>query len=888
MKPPRVASLLLRLYPRSFREEYGSEALKQLAADLTAGGRHPRGLGRRLVLLADFALSGIGARLDTMQALASPSFWLGWGQDVRLALRTAVTRPGFSVIAIASLTVGIAANVSMFSLVDALLLRSIPGVDQPDRVVEIGLTRANSSNFGSWDYPDFLDLRREAPLAAVALFETSPVGISDADQGERILAMFTTSGYFDVMGLQPEMGRYFLPDEDTDPGLNPVVVLSHRMWVDRFESAPDILGRPVRLNRESYTVVGVAPASFRGHQFATSPAIYLPITQYRTARDAAERFFGSRGTTWAGVVGRLPSDVPVEELNAALATIFDGLAAAYPDSNQGRSARAATASLAPADARTAMSIMFGLIGALMLLVLAATCANVGGMLLARASARGREMAVRAALGSGRARLVRHLVTESMVIFAIGGLAGIVLATRLVQSVDLNSLLPTPFPVTLDLAIDWRVVSFGIGLTLATGLLFGLLPALQVARHDLATTLRDHAAGSGRRAGRIRKFFVAGQVAVSLLLLGSAGLFVRSVQTGISIDPGFVTEGIHLTSLDLALEGYDDAESANSFVSRVLEELAQVPDLAGATVASDMPLDGGTSSTPVWPDGRADEDAPSIQSYFGHVSAGYFDALGIPLLRGREFEAIEGPTTERVAVVNERFAEIAWPQAQAIGRTIEFGLDPKQYTVVGVVANTKSDMITDGTNPQVFSLLAQDFEPDVIIAARQTGTAVDFATRVQQVLLGIDPALALARSRKLSDLAGLGMLPHRIGAWMATSLGLLALFLSALGLYGVVALAVTQRTREIGVRIALGAKKRQVLARVLLSGLSLAAPGIVVGIVLTIALGQVVDAFLLGVDALDPLTYATVSALLLVVIVAACIVPARRASSVQPMEALRYD
>lgn len=886
MTPPRLARLLLRLYPRSFRDEFGMEALSQLSVDLSQDAR--AGRWRRLTLLADFALHGLGARLDSWRAVASPDFWRGWGQDVRLALRTAVTRPGFSVIAIASLTIGIAANVTMFSLVDALLLRAIPGVDEPERIVEIGLTRPGSSNFGSWDYPDFLDLSREAPLAAVALFETSPVGISDHAQGERILAMFTTSGYFDVMGVRPERGRYFVPEEDTDPGLNPVVVLSHRMWADRFESDPDILGRTIRLNRESYSVVGVAPPDFRGHQFATSPAVFLPITQYSTARDAAERFFGSRGTTWAGVVGRLPADGDVAELNAALATIFDGLAEAYPDSNQGRSARAAPASLAPADARAVMGIVFGLIGALMLLVLAATCANVGGMLLARASVRGREMAVRAALGSGRARLVRHLVTESMVIFAIGGVAGIVLAARLVESVDLNSLLPTPFPVMLDLAIDWRVVSFGAGLTLVTGLVFGLLPALQVARDDLATTLRDHTGGSGRRAGRIRRIFVSGQVAVSLLLLGSAGLLVRSVQTGVSLDPGFETDGIHLTSLDLALEGYDTPEAANVFVRRVLEELDQVPDLAGATIASDMPLDGGTSSTPVWPDGRPDEDAPALHAYFGQISAGYFRALGIPLLSGREFEAAEGPTTQRVAVVNERFAEIAWPQAQALGRTIEFGLDPEQYTVVGVVANTKSDMITDGTNPQVFSLLAQDFEPDVILAARQDGQSPDFAARVHQVLLGIDPALALPKSRRLSDLAGLGMLPHRIGAWLATTLGLLALFLSALGLYGVVALAVAQRTREIGVRIALGARRHQVLSRVLLSGLRLAAPGIAIGIVLTMALGQLVDAFLLGVDALDPVTYATVSGLLLMVIVAACIVPARRASSVQPMEALRFD
>lgn len=890
MRPAPLVRLLLRLYPPAFRRAYGEDALRDLLRDL----REARARGgaaaaaTRARLLVDFALAGVLSRLDPLVEALASGLWLGWAQDLRVALRTSLRRPGFAVIAVASLTIGVGANALVFSLTDTLFLRDIPGVDAPDRVVELGVTRAGSSGFDSWSFPDFLAVRAQAPLVHAALYDFAPVSVSDDTQGERLLAMYVTSGYFETMGVSPVMGRTFSPAEDVGPGAHPVAVISHATWVDRFDADPRVLGTTVRLNRETFTVVGVAPERFRGNELAIQPAFYLPITQYRRARDDPERFFGSRNTSWGSVVGRMPPGVELAELNAALETVLQRLEVEYPQSNAGRGARAAAAGLAPAEARSAMAIVFGLIAALMLLVLAATCANVAGMLLARASAREREMAVRAALGSGRSRLVRHLVTETMVVFALGGAAGIVLAIRAISAIDLNALLPTPFPVTLELTTDWRLVLFGLTLTGVTGLVFGVIPALQVTRHDLASVLRDSGGGTSLRASRLRRVFVAGQVAVSLLLLASAGLFTRSVQHASELDPGFDTAGVFVTGLDLALEGYADPAQANVFVDRLLEALRAMPDAADATLATDLPLDGGSSSTPVWPDGRGDREDGWIQTYHARIATHYFETFGIDVLDGRSFGALDGAGTARVAIVNRTLAEMAWPDAEPVGRTIEFGLDPAAYTVIGVVADTKSDMITDPMSPQVFSLLAQDYGSEVRIAVRQSGSAQDFVPRMRRTMLEVDPALALSTTRPLALLAGLGMLPQRIAAWIASSLGMLALLLSALGLYGVVAYSVTQQTREIGVRISLGAERRQVIGRVLSGGLLLALPGIVVGAALALALGQALRSVFLYVSPLDPAAHAAVAAILLVVLLGACVIPARRAASVQPMEALRFD
>ena len=847
-----------------------------------------RGRLRRGWLLWNFAWQGLLSRTDGARRRSRSELLHGLGQDVRLAFRSARRRPVFVLLAVVSLSVGIGANAALFSLVDALLLRDIPGVQEPDLILQLGVTHERRDGWENWSYPDFESVRDEVPLEAVAFFELGPVTLSDGDGGQRLLALYSSAQYFDVFGITPALGRTFAPGEDARPGPNLVALLSHQAWMTRFEGDPGILGRTIQLNREPFTIIGVTPENFRGHTFGSQPSVYLPITQERGARADPERRFRSRGTIWGGVVARRAHQTDIEEVDAALATVFARLAEEYPDTNAGRSARAGRAGLAPADARPMMAVVFGIVGSLMILVLAATCANVGGMMLAHAATREREMAVRAALGSGRARIIRHLLAEALLVFVVGGAGGVFLARRLLPLLDVNRVVPTPFPVTLELSLDWRLTAFGAVLTLLTGMVFGLLPAFQATRGDVASTLRDGTGHTGRQASKLRRLFVGGQVAVSLLLLSSAALFVRSARLGDSLDPGFDPSGLHATTLDLTLEGYRDPAAANAFVGRVLDELRAMPEVAGAAMGTDLPADGGTSSTPVYLDEIPEDFAGGIQSHFGYVTEGYFETLGIPVRAGRTFSNEDGPGTDRVAIVNQTLAQRAWPGESPVGRTIVFGLEPESYTIAGVVGDTKSDLVTDRQMPQVFGYLPQGSMPNVHVVVRQRGVSPDFVERVRRTVQSVDPALGLSPTRSLAQLSDLATLPHRIAGWIASSLGLLALLLSALGLYGVVALVVSQQTREIGVRIVLGARRRRVVVEVLRGGLRLALPGLLLGSGLALAFAQLLEGSFIFVSPVDPISHVGVALLLLAVVLIASWVPARRAANLEPVEALRRD
>lgn len=916
MKGPKLPRLLLRLYSPRFRRSFGESALRVLEQDLDET-RTPNGGGwpRRWALTAGFAWDGLLDRVAAWTHALTPAdgFWNGWSQDLRVSLRSSVRRIGFSAVAVASLAVGLGANAVVFAVTDTFFLRDIPGASDPDRLVELNLVLADG-DLSNWNVPDFRDVLAGASgLESAALFDRGTVSFGAADgAGEQLLALHVTSGYFPTVGVDLALGPGFGPEVDEAPGTHPVAVLSHRTWTERFDADPEVLGRTVLLNRVPYTVVGVTPANYRGHQFGLDPAVYLPLTQSAQALRDPERFFGSRGTLWAGAVGRLAPGSTLEQLNSNLRGLAESLARAYPDSNAGRSAHAAPASLLPFEGRRAASLVFGLIGGLMLLVLAATAANVGGMLLARASAREREMAVRMALGSGRARVVRHLLTESMILFLLGGFGGVFLAAQGLRAFEAASRLPTFLPVRLDFALDWRVMVFGLVLTGVVGMVFGLFPALGVTRGGIQAGLREGLGAGSIRAGRMRRIFVAGQVAVSILLLASSTVFLRSLRNSAEVDPGFQPEGVYLTGFDLALEGYEDPAAAAVFVDDLLDRVRSLPEVAGATVASDFPLDGGSSAGPVYPDGAGpvpggggpahrddsgpsaassapDRDSRYVQSYFAQVSDGYFETLGIPRRAGRLFEENDGRGTPRVAVVNEILAEMLWPGESPLGREVTFGLAMERYEIVGVVGLTNTDLLTDSPSPQIFTLLQQHAETDVYLAVRRgAGAGPGFMARVREEALVVDPALALSPTLPLSDLAELAMLPQRLVATIAGVLGTLALLLSAMGVYGVIAFAVTRRTREIGVRMALGSSRRRVLARVLWDGLKLGLPGLAVGIPLAALVTLAARALLVGVGPLDPVTWVLVSGLFVVVIAGASLVPARRASAVQPMEALRSE
>lgn len=892
-----VARALLRLYSADFRARYGAEALEVVEGDLGAARERAGLLGwwRMGLVLAAFGMHGVLDRITGGPSGGGLTGWAGpgWSHDVRGAVRSAVRRPAFTLVAAASLAVGVGASTAAFALIDALLLRDISGAADRDRIVEVQRIERGGEP-AQWTWPDFVRLRDgSAPLASAALVQPGAVSLSEGAGGagagaDRVMALFVTSEYFATLGVRPARGRFPGAEADRPDGGVREVVLSHGSWQERFQGDPEVVGRVIRVNREAYTVVGVAPADFHGHRFGSRPSLYLPLTRHPAALADPERVFRSATVGWGEVLARLAEGATAERLEGALAAVaWEGgdPGGAPPGAEPPPRIRAVPARPLPLEARAPVTAAGTLLVGLLLLVLGATSANVAGMLLARAASRTGEMALRLALGSGRGRLVRHLVAEALLIFLVGGVAGLAVARRLVPWFDPGRWVPTPFPIDLGVEVDGRSFAFALAVTTLFGLACGLLPALQVVRGDLATMMR-RSSGGGVRTGRLRSAFITGQVTVAALLLVSAALFVRSLHEGASIEPGFTPAGVHTTRLDLALEGRDDPDEIRTFTAEVVAHLRGRPGVERVAVATDVPLDGGSSSAPVRVGSAGAERW--IQSHFAHVTDGYFEALSIPLRAGRTFEASDGADAPRVAILNETLARTAFPDGDALGRVVYFALDSVGREVVGVVGDTSADLVTDEAAPQIFTPLQQDPAPTLHVLARIAGDEGAAGRLLGDEILAVDPALALGPVRVLADLTDLGLLPQRIVVAIAGALGALALLLAALGVYGVVSFTVRRRTREIGVRMALGSSRTTVVGGVLREGVLLALPGLLIGGVLALLLAGLLRSFMVGVGPSDPLSWLAALGLLLAVIVLACVLPARRAAGVAPADALRVE
>lgn len=808
--------------------------------------------------------------------------------DLRQALRQIRQRPLFAVVAAASLAIGVGANTAIFNAASALLLRPVPGVSRPDRVVEVGRSR-DGRGFDTFSYPDYQDWSREAPAfdaAAAYTFETFT--LSRGGEGERITGMHVEPAYFEVMGVSPERGRFFTPDENAAGSGPAVAVLSHGFWTGRLGGDPDVLGSTVHVNRVPFTVVGIAPPSFNGHTVGFRPDVYLPLRAIPLLGDL-EGNFTSRGASWHMAVARLAPGATREEADAQVKAVYARLAEAHPETNARRSGSVLPLGLVPGGGRGPASAFLGILVAMTGLILLVTCANVAGMFLARATARGREIAVRLALGAGRARLVRQLLTEALAVFVVGGVLGAAGGIFLLSKLPLDRL-PVPIPVHVDLSPDARVVLFALGVTLVTGLVFGLVPALQATRLSLVSALKDDESGVGR-AGRLRRVFVTGQVGLSLVLLMGAALLLRSLQRAAEVESGFDAAGAYMTSVDLSMEGYE-ADEGMAFQRRLTERLAQTPLVEGAALAVDLPLDMSRHGTVALPEGWTDADGREMLGVdFNRVSPGYFATLGIPVLQGRGFEDADAGDTERVAVVSRAFAERVWPDGSVLGRRMRFGStspDAPVLTVVGVVEDVKNAYITDQPEPFVYVPSWQDYGASANVIIRTRGTLEDAATLLRTTILDLDPSLSLTPVVGLERYTAIGILPQRVAAAITTVLGALALLLSGIGIYGVVAVAVQQRTREIGVRLALGADRGSVASLVLRGALRLALPGLAVGGLAALGLGRVMRFLLLGLSPTDPVALGGVALALLGVVVVASAVPARRAAAVAPSEALRGE
>jgi predicted permease len=669
-----------------------------------------------------------------------------------------------------------------------------------------------------------------------------------------------------------------------EPGT--VVVLDHGFWRDRLGADPAIVGTTVRLNRIAFTVVGIAAEDFHGHTTAFRPDVYLPL---RTSPLLSERdgIFEQRNSSWHMTLGRLADGATLEQAQEQVSAVYARNAEAYPESNARRGGAVIELGLVPGGGRSMVAGFLGVLMGMVALILLVTCANVAGMFLARASAREREIAVRLAIGSGRGRLVRQLVVEALVVFAVGGAIGVGLGAWVLGLVPVDSL-PFPIPIHLDLSPDPVVLAYGAIATLFTGLLFGLVPALGATRLDLVSAMREDGRRDSR-AGALRRIFVSGQVALSLVLLVAAGLLLRSLQRAAAVESGFDAADAYTTGVDLALEGYDE-DSWAPFQRRLLEAVGAIPGVEQASLSIDLPLDLGSHGTAAYPEGWTGAEGRSgLGVDFNHVSPGYFASLGIGVLEGRAFTDIDDAGSERVVIVSRTFAERVWPGESALGRRVRvFGESDDTRTVVGVVGDVKNQIITEVPEPFVYVPLWQAVRPTTNVVVRAPGGIDVVAGPLRDAILTVDPTLSLTPVLALERYTSIGILPQRLAAGITTSLGLFALLLSALGIYGVVAFAVSRRTREIGVRMALGAGRASVMRGVVWGGLALAFPGLVVGAAAALGVGYLLRFLLLGLSPTDPVALGAVAAVLVGVVVVASLAPARRASTIEPVEALRAE
>jgi len=812
----------------------------------------------------------------------------GLGQDLRYALRMLRKAPGASLAAIVSLALAIGANTTIFTWASAVFLDPLPGVSEPHSLL-VFLQVDPDEGFVSHSYPDYRDCRdrvRSLQSLAVTRNVLLAVGAAGDETPERVYAQLVSGNFFEVLGVRPALGRAFLPEEDKTPGERPMIVLGHDLWQRHFGGDPAMVGRNVTINARSFTVVGVAPAGFVGSALGLRFQAWVPMMMQQAVEPGGDRL-EARGNRWLEAFGRARPGVDRKTAEADLALIRSQLDAEHPDNAvTGRGVALFPVVRAPKSGAAVLGPIMIALASIVGLVLLIACANVANLLLARAVSRRREMAVRLAMGARRSDLVRQLLVESVTLSLLGGAAGLLLAA-FGDRVLATLIPPSNFPIGLAVALDWRALAFTLAACLATGLLFGLVPAL-AAGHDVAPALRDEAGsvagGSGRQ--RLRNGLVVAQIAVSLVLLVVAGLFVRSLRNLESHALGFDPKGVQLASVELFSRGYDETRGL-AFQRALLERAAALPGVQDASLARRLPLGlGGTSSSSVEVEGYdAPKDSPAW-GYFNTVGPGFFKTLRVRVVGGRDFEASDDARSARVAIVNETMARRYWKDGAAVGSRFRMGRE--WLNVAGVVADSSYRDIGEAPAPFFYLPSFQSYRPDTTLVLRGDGDPQRLAGAATAAVAALDPALPVFGVRTLEEHISASTFRQRLGSQVLGAFGALGLLLAAIGLYGVLAYAVGLRRREIGVRLAVGARPADVFRLVLGQGLRLALAGSVLGTLLALLASRLLRSLLFGTGNVDVTTYLAVGLLLGSVAALACVLPARRAMQVDPMATLRSE
>ena len=820
-------------------------------------------------------------------------------QDIRYAVRMLIKNPGFSAIAILSLALGIGANTTIFTVVNSILLHPLP-VKDISRLVEVDtvdsktrVTAANVTKLGM-SYPNCQDYGRQNQIFSGLSCIAGPLALTWSGDGapKQVPGQLVTANYFEVLGLTPVRGRFFLPDEDTKPGGDNVVVVSYSLWVNRFGSDPNIVGKVMTLNATPYTVIGVGPRGFKGtFIFGNAEEVWLPISMYTQALAGFFKAnFNERRFLAIGAIARLRDGVGLGGAEASLKTIASQLEKAFPKDNASRSV--ALTPLADAavgvNNRGQIVLAGGLMMGIVSLVLLIACVNVANLLLAQAARREKEMSLRAALGASRRRVIRQLLTESLALAVLSGIVGIAIAYA--GRAVLWSFRP-PFILDgdLDIAFDSHVLFFTLGVSLLTAVLTGLAPAIKVAGPNLIEALKDGGRGGSVSwvRNRFRSFLVVAEIALALVALVGAGLFVRSMQNAQRVDPGFESKNLFVFALDLGALHYDEDRGQQYFRSAI-EKAEASPGVDSATMASNFPLGGGLART-VFPEGQDEASGyRGTLTQLNDIAPNFFETLRIPFLGGREFTDSDRKDTAKVAIVNEAMAKQFWPNENAVGKRFHFFGETELREVVGVVRNTVVNAIGEEPQPLAYLPLTQDYSPAATMQVRTTGQPEPVIATVRDNVQSLDRNLALTNWNTIGELLDQGLWAPRMGAAMLTVFGGVALILAIVGVYGVLSYSVNQQTREIGIRMAMGAPTHNVLRLVVQQGMRLAIVGLVLGLILAFVAMRLLSSLLFGVSAHDPLIFGGVTLVLATAAVLACYFPARRAAHVDPLVALRYE
>jgi predicted permease len=815
---------------------------------------------------------------------------MGVWQDVKHATRTLMQHRSFTLAAVLSLALGIGANTAIFSLVNSLLMRPL-GVADAERLVAVYTSQTGGLLHGNTSYPDYLDYKeRNEVFSGIAAHMFAPMAISGPDQSSVVWGQLVSWDYFTVLGVAPRLGRAFLPEEDDAFGASPVTVLNFGTWRDRFGSDPDIIGRTIRINDHPFTVIGVAPPGFTGLTPLLEPALWAPLAMFEQALPFTPNV-QSRFDPWLQLTGRLRTSVTKNEAQSSLNVLATNLASTFPDFNSNKGivleeldgGRLGTPE-ATGGVQNLLTILLGVVG----FVLLVACFNVANLQLAKASGRRREIALRCSLGASRWRIVRQLLMESALLALIAGAVGPALG--MVAADALQALQPrAEVPIALPTTLDWRVLGFTLLVAVSTGLLFGLVPALQVLRRSQADALKDHSFTASQSTGkaRLQSSLVVAQVALSLVLLTGAGLFVRSLQNTLAIDPGFDLRDGVIIPVNFGFTQHDEAEGI-VLRQRLLERVASTPGVESAALSAFLPLGMVHGHHDVVVDGY--EPAPDEYMLVKRnmVSPGYFETMGIRLVAGRAIDERDTDNSEPVAMINETMARRFWRDQDPIGRTVQADLGIN-YTVIGMIEDGKYSSLQGPSEPYLALPLGQgEYVQRVNLVVHTSGapnTMVEqLSAEVRDLLPSVPQSTVLTMPQYLEYSAGGASAP----AILVGTFSILALVLAAVGLYGVMSYTVSQRAREFGVRMALGATQTGITKTVLSRGLRTTVFGVGIGIVLAVGATRLLAGLLYGVNTLDPIVFTLVAITLLAVGQLASYLPARIAAKTDPMQTLRLE